>query len=157
MTTVFPAMQDLARRILAVEAARARSQAERGNEADTQVDEAVRACAKLQAPLSRFTGPAGFLSLLTRALVLAKAEVPSLRVVQVRPDDSLVGFDEIKHDQNTGEFEKGGVVLVAHLLGLLATFIGESLTLRLARDAWQDAAFDIPQAAEIETKEPRTK
>ena len=139
MTTVFPAMQDLARRILAVEAARAKA-------ADTQVDEAVRVCEKLQVPLSRFTGPAGFLSLLSRALVLAKAEVPALRVVQVRPDGSVAGFDEIKPDPNAGEhdagvLEQGRVALVAHLLGLLATFIGESLARRLACDAWPEVSL----------------
>ena len=143
MTIVFPAIQDLARRILAVEVARAKA-------ADPQVDEALKVCAKLQAPLSRFMGPAGFLSLLSRALVLAKAEVPSLSVVQVRPDGSLVGFDEIKHDKDTEELEIGGVVLVAHLLGLLATFIGESLTLRLARDAWPGASIDKTDLKEEE-------
>jgi hypothetical protein len=135
MTTIFPALQDLTRRILAVEAARAKA-------ADTQVDEAVTVCAKLQVPLSRFTGPAGFLSLLSRALVLAKAEVPSLSVVQVRPDGSLVGFDEIKHNQDAEALEKGRLVLVAHLLGLLATFIGEALTRCLVRDAWPDESID---------------
>ena len=55
------------------------------------------------------------------------------------------GLDEIKHDKDTEELEMGGVVLVAHLLGLLATFIGESLTLRLARDAWPDAISE-PEA-----------
>ena len=135
VTNVFPAIQDLARRILAIESARAKA-------ADTQVDEAVRACAKLQVTLSKFTGPAGFLSLLSRALVLAKADVPSLKVVQVRPDGSLAGFDEIKHDQESDALERGRLILLAHLLGLLATFIGESLTLRLARDAWPDAFID---------------
>ena len=135
MTTVLPTIQDLARRILAVEAASAEA-------VGTPVDEVVRACGKLQVPLSRFTGPAGFLSLLSRALVLAKAEVPLLSVVKVRPDGSLAGFDEIKHDQDARELEKGRVVLVAHLLGLLATFIGESLTRRLACDAWPDASLD---------------
>ena len=135
MTTVFPAIENLARRILAVEAARAKA-------ADTQVDAAVRACEKLQEPLSRFTGPAGFLSLLSRALVLAKAEVPALKVVQVSPDGSLAGFDQIQHDQDAGTLEQGRVALVAHLLGLLATFVGESLTRRLACDAWPDASLD---------------
>ena len=135
MTAVFPAIHDLARRILAIESARAKV-------ADTQVDEAVRACAKLQVPLSRFTGPAGFLSLLSRALVLAKAEIPALKVVQVGPAGSLAGFDELKHDQDAGELARGRGVLLTHLLGLLATFIGESLTLRLARDAWPDASID---------------
>ena len=145
MTAVFPAMQDLARRILAVEAAR-------DNAVGTPVDEAVLACGKLQVPLSRFTGPAGFSSLLSRALVLAKAEVPSLSVVQVRPDGSLAGFDEIKHGQHVGdlELEKGRVVLVGHLLGLLATFIGESLTRRFAREAWPDASMDDTDSTQKE-------
>jgi len=145
MTAVFPAIQDLARRILAGEAV--------GTKFDEAVvDEVVRACGKLQVPLSRFTGPAGYLSLLSRALVLAKAEVPSLTVVQVRPDGSLAGFDEIKHDQEVGELEleQGRVILVGHLLGLLATFIGESLTRRLAREAWPDASIDIADLKEKE-------
>jgi len=145
MTAVFPAIQDLAKRILAVEAAG-------GKAVGTPVDEAVRACGKLQVPLSRLTGPAGFSSLLSRALVLAKAEVPSLSVVQVRPDGSLAGFDEIKHGQHVGdlELEKGRVVLVGHLLGLLATFIGESLTRRFAREAWPDASMDDTDSTQKE-------
>jgi len=135
VTNVFPATQDLARRIVAIESARAKA-------GGTQVDEAVLTCAKLQVTLSKFTGPAGFLSLLSRALVLAKADVASFSIVQVRADGSLGGFDEFNQDQDAGELANGRVVLVAHLLGLLATFIGESLTLRLARDAWPDASID---------------
>ncbi len=130
MTTVFPAIQDLARRILAIEAA------------DTQVDEAVQVCEKLLVPLSRLAGLEGFSSLLRRALTLAKTDVPSLRVVQVRPDGVLAGFDEIKHDQDAGALEKGRVLLVAHLLQLLTTFVGGSLTQRLIRDLWPDAFID---------------
>jgi hypothetical protein len=35
------------------------------------------------------------------------------------------------------------LTITAHLLGLLATFIGESLTLRLVREAWPEASLDI--------------
>jgi len=145
MAAVFPAIQDLARRILVIEASRV-------DVVGGQVNEAVRACVKLQVPLSKFTGPAGFLSLLSRALVLAKSEVPSLSVVQVRPDGSLAGFEEIKHGQDVGELEleKGRMVLVAHLLGLLATLIGESLTRRLACEAWPDISLDITDSKEKE-------
>ena len=145
MAAVFPAIQDLARRILVIEASRV-------DVVGGQVNEAVRACVKLQVPLSKFTGPAGFLSLLSRALVLAKSEVPSLSVVQVRPDGSLAGFEEIKHGQDVGELEleKGRMVLVAHLLGLLATLIGESLTRRLACEAWPDISLDISDLKEKE-------
>jgi len=145
MTLVLPAIHDLARRILAIEALLDKS-------AGNPVDQAVRVCGKLQVPLSRFTGPAGFLSLLSRAIVLAKAEVPSLSVVQARPDGSLAGFDELTHDQNVGELEleKSREILLGHLLGLLATFIGESLTRRLACEAWPDASIDIADSKEKE-------
>lgn len=145
MTVVFPAIRDLARQILVLEAARDKPSSD-------SVDEVVRACGKLQVPLSKFTGPAGFLSLLSRALVLAKTEVPCLSVVHVRQDGSLAGFEELKKDQVVGELdlEKGRVVLVGHLLGLLATFIGESLTRRLACEAWPDASIDNTDSKEIE-------
>ena len=148
MTTVSPPMRDLAQRILAVEAARVKA-------VDTQADVAVQVCEKLQLPLSRLAGPAGFLSLLSRALVLAKAEVPALRTVKARPDGTLAGFDEIKQDPNAGEhdagaLEHGRVVLVANLLGLLATFVGESLTRQLARNAWPDGSIEKTDLKEEE-------
>ena len=34
------------------------------------------------------------------------------------------------------------VAIIAHLLGLLVTFIGEPLTLRLVGEAWPDALLD---------------
>jgi len=134
MTTVSPALEDLTRRILNLEAARTKS-------TETQVDVVVQICATLQAPLSRLTGRAGFSSLLSRALVLAKAEVPAISAVQIQPDGSLAGFDEIQQD-HAGTLEQGRVALVANLLGLLATFIGESLTRQLAQNAWPDAFIE---------------
>ena len=38
--------------------------------------------------------------------------------------------------------KEGGAILIAQLLGLLLTFIGEGLTLRLVQDVWPEAAFD---------------
>ena len=147
-------MQDLARRILAAEAARATASGTEFSEA--AVDVAVQVVEKFQAPLSKLTGPAGFSSLLSRSLVLAKAEVPTLRTVQVRRDGSLAGFDEIKPDPNAGEhaagaLEQGRVALVAHFMGLLATFIGESLTQRLACDAWPVASIEKTDLKQEET------
>jgi hypothetical protein len=36
----------------------------------------------------------------------------------------------------------GGAILIAQLIGLLLTFIGEGLTLRLVQDVWPEAVFD---------------
>jgi hypothetical protein len=135
MSTAHPSLHDLARRLLAIEAASAQS-------SDAHVDEAVRVCEKLRAPLVKFAGLAGFSSLLSRALALAKAEVPALKTVRVRADGVLEGFDEVERTQSSEAPNKEAVVLVAQLLGLLVTFIGNPLTLRLVRDAWPDVSMD---------------
>ncbi len=118
--------------MIALEAARDEPPATGGREA-------VRVCEKLRLPLARLAGVEGFRSLMSRALALAKAEVSSLAAVQVRADGSLEGLDGAGPDRDAGAGGKGGAVVVAQLLGLLVTFIGEPLTLRLVRDAWPDA------------------
>lgn len=79
-------------------------------------------------------GNIGFKALLSRALALAAAEIPSLRTWQINADGSF--------ERAEGVGAEGGVVLVAQLFGLLATFIGEELTLRLVREVWPKAPFD---------------
>jgi hypothetical protein len=126
MNTVTPAIRDLARRLIALEAARGRF--------DEGIGAASRTCERLQVPLEKLVGQAGFCSLLSRALAVAKAQVPSLGAVQIRPNGSLEGLGEIERS-SSAEAESA---IVAQLLGLLVTFIGEPLTLRLVRDAWPD-------------------
>ena len=124
----------LARRLLAVEAA--------GNgAADATVHEAVRVVAKLRVSLTRFAGNDGFTSLLRRALSLARADVPGLHTVTLKPDGSLEGLEALAAEAAHDGAEAAGAI-IAHLLGLLVTFIGEPLTLRLVRDAWPDASLD---------------
>lgn len=137
MSTAPPAIRNLTRRLIALEAARADS-------SGVPSPGPVRVLETLRAPLSRLAGVAGFRSLLSRALALAKAEDASLNPVQVRADGSLEGFAGDRH----GAGEDGGAVVVVHLLGLLVTFIGEPLTLRLVHDAWPDAAEDTGRRAE---------
>ena len=91
----------------------------------------MQVCDRFRVPLARLVGVAGYRSLLSRAVALAKAEVTSLSPVQVQQDGSLEGF--------SGD---GGTAIVAHLLGLLVTFIGEPLTRQLVCDVWPDAATD---------------
>ena len=73
-------------------------------------------------------------------VAIAKAEVPSLVAVQVGVDGSLEGLDRPVHDPGAGPGSQAEVVVVAQLLGLLVTFIGAPLTLRLVRDAWPDTS-----------------
>jgi hypothetical protein len=114
-------VRDLARRLLSFE-----STAENLSDANTFA--ALIVSEKLRRPLSTLAGTAGFRSLLMRALTLAKREAEVLDGVQVKEDGSLEGLN--------GEEREAGVVLIAHLVGLLETFIGESLTLRLLNDIW---------------------
>jgi hypothetical protein len=131
MNMATPAIQDFARRLVAVEAARDSSSGARGA--------AVRVCERLRLPLSKLAGVAGFHSLLSRAVALARAEVPSLAAVQVRADGSLEGLDDPGPDRDAGADGQPGVAIVAQLVGLLVTFIGEPLTLSLVGDAWPGA------------------
>jgi hypothetical protein len=109
----------------------------------------LRVYEKLRQSLGVFAGAAGFYSLASRALALAKVEAPSLSTAQVSADGSLRGLGESKPEINIdkdradeNQTDDEGVILIARLLGLLLVFLGETLTLRLLRDAWPDATFD---------------
>jgi hypothetical protein len=120
-------MRDLARQLLAFETAALSS-------AESDMPAAGRVCEALRRPLCTLAGTSGYRALLTRALSLGIARVHGLNVVRVSPDGSLEGISEIATD----EAEEAGVVLISQLLGLLAGFIGESLTLSILVEVWPD-------------------
>jgi len=122
-----PKTRELAQRLLAYEVAEAETSL-----GDTQA--VCRVCDKLRRPIATLAGAAGFRSLLARALALAKQEAPALGAWEVKEDGSLEGLDD-------GGAQSGSV-LIAQLIGLMITFIGESLTLRLLHDVW----LDLPDA-----------
>jgi hypothetical protein len=102
---------------------------------------AFRVCEKLRRPLSTLAGAAGFRSLLARALTLAKGESSWLQEVKINPDGSFDYTTELLAEFETEKAVRGGVAIVTQLLGLLITFIGEALTLRLVHDVWPNAAL----------------
>ena len=69
-------MRDLARYLLAYEAVACKT-------SDPVESATLRVYEKLRQSLGAFAGVAGFQSLATRALALARTEVPSLSAVQV--------------------------------------------------------------------------
>jgi hypothetical protein len=145
MSTTAPAIRNLARRLLAGEPARVES-------SHGDVHPVVRACERLRVPLTNLIGVAGFASLLSRALALAKRQAPSLEGLRVEADGLLAGSNEVPQDSDALEGARhGGVVLVAELLGLLVTFIGEPLTLSLVREAWPDALVETTALSNEET------
>ena len=127
-------MRGLALRLLAAEKSHPPA-------SDQPMYEAVRVCDKLRLSLTRFAGADGFASLLRRSLALARLEVPSLRRVMIDSACSMDGLEALAADEADGGAE-AAVALSAQLLGLLVTFIGEPLTLRLVRESWPDASFD---------------
>ena len=132
-----PESRHLAQRLLTYEATA-------GENSEPTGSPVFRVCAKLRLPLITLAGVAGFRSLLSRALTLARAEAPGLSAVQVAADGCLRGLDQFESQIDIDEEQagEGGAILVAHLIGLLLTFIGEGLTLQLVRDVWPEAAFN---------------
>jgi len=106
---------------------------------------ATRFCGQFSTVLSKLAGPAGSHSLLARALVLARPEVPCLTVVQLKPDCQLHGFEEKTSEKEQDEWNEAGIVLVARFLGLLHAFIGERLTVQLVNEAWPMPPENTPQ------------
>jgi hypothetical protein len=124
-----PKLRGFARQLLAHDAAS-------GKSAGTNDFKAFRVCEKLREPLSRLTGVGGYRTLLSRALALAGAGIPWLRALHIKADGSLEGLEELVAKLDSGKIAEGEVSLLSQLLGLLITFIGPALTLRLLRDIW---------------------
>ena len=101
---------------------------------------AVRACNLLRVPLTRLAGSAGFASLLSRALTLAARKQPALQGFSVLSDGSLA--PPLTPDAASPDAHAAAAALLAELLGLLVTFIGKPITLRLVREAWAGGHLD---------------
>lgn len=117
---------DLARRILAFD--------ELGDKPSNSKESAVVfVYQKLRMQLCALTGVAGYRALLSRALALAQAEAPGLIVLEVNADGYMEGPRELDPKTDKDALE-GEAILLAQFLGLLLTFVGEAVTLRLLRD-----------------------
>jgi hypothetical protein len=100
---------------------------------DPPVHDAVAVCETLRIALTKFAGADGFAALLRRALALARAEAPSLQSVKLGSNCHMEGLEEVTGD--------AAVALAAHLLGLLVTFVGEPLAMRIIHEGWPDASL----------------
>lgn len=126
-------MRALAQRLLALEAA-----AKSTHDPDSY--EATRVCEKLRYSLSRFAGPDGFSSLMRRAVALARADNPALVHVKLHPDECMKDLEQLTANARDDGTD-AAVSIISYLLGLLVTFIGEPMMVRLVREAWPDADF----------------
>ena len=135
--TAAPGMRDLAHRLLTYEAGA-------GKSSMPMESPTLRVYEKLRESLGEFVGVAGFQSLASRALTLARPDAPSLSAVWVTADGFLQGLGETETqiDMDEDRVGEAGAILIARLLGLLRIFLGEALTLSLLRNAWPGEALD---------------
>jgi hypothetical protein len=129
MNAVPPALRELARRAIAIEAARRPAAAEAR-------PESAGARLRLQRVLVDLMGVGGYCGLVARALALASDEASELRDMEMDRHGCPQGLEHIAGPRQA-EVE---AVLLAHILGLLVTLLGDGLTASVARRAWPDAA-----------------
>ena len=115
------AMRELAQRLIALEEASDLI-------SNPEKNAAFRVHEKLRLLLTRFAGSEGFAALMRRAITLSRAENPSLMDSTLGKDGSMASLEGISVET--------GLSLAAQLLDLMATFIGEALTLSLVADIW---------------------
>jgi hypothetical protein len=119
--------RDLARSLVACEAEE--SSTSRPTEPAT-----LRVYKRLRRQLGAPVGIDGFHALASRALALAKSESPWLGAVQITANGDLRGLDGVESQSDREEDGEAGILLIAQLLGLFLTFLGEATTLRLLED-----------------------
>ncbi|HEY0371821.1 MAG TPA: hypothetical protein VGD79_07450 [Thermoanaerobaculia bacterium] len=129
-----PALHDVARRAIAAH----------GEGADADPSKATeRACGALFGVLETAMGPSGLEALLRRAVQITARERPWLGSVTIgaSADCPLSGLSEAAGALDVKDALEGYAALLANVLGLLNSFIGEDLTMRFVRHAWPNVSF----------------
>jgi hypothetical protein len=105
---------------------------------------ANRVLEKLNRDLAGLVGPIGVHALQGRALRLAQRDHAVLGDVQLdaTAEGELEGIRRAGKAAEPDVLRAGLVALVGHLIGLLASLIGEDLTFRLLKRVWPDMALD---------------
>jgi len=119
--------RDLARNLVASEADASTTPLQSG-------PATVRVYERLRRQLGAPVGVDGFRAIASRALALAKSESPRLSAVQITANGGLHGLGDVESKTDADEDGEAGIVLIAQLLGLFLTFLGEATTLRLIED-----------------------
>lgn len=97
-----------------------------------------RALRGLQVAFSNVIGPAGFEGVLRRAIHLARPQHPWLQRtdVVVLPEVTLAELTATAEREGPEQVEAGAELIMVTFVSLLATFIGEELTLSVLRGRW---------------------
>jgi hypothetical protein len=105
------------------------------NSSKQKLGGAVLVVEKLRVPIATLMGDAGFRALLSRAIALTYAEVPWLGTNR-EAEDPFNGFGRFEGQVRPHEISMAENILIANLLNLLSTFVGEALTLQFLREVW---------------------
>ena len=137
-----PMIRDWARRLIASEVD--------ADPSSAQAELAIlRVYEKLRRQLCAPVGVDGFQALASRALSLAKSQSPRLSAVRVMANGGLHGLGEVEFQMETEEDAEVGIILIAELLGLFLTLLGEAATVRLIED--------VPLQSEVKAKLDKTE
>jgi hypothetical protein len=137
--------RDLARTLVACEA-------EAGKTSLHAEPATLRVYERLRRQLGAPVGVDGFQALASRALALARSESPWLNAVQLTATGDLRGLGEVESEMSLNEDGEAGIILIAQLLGLFLTFLGEATTLHLIEDLRLQADLkteSLPAPADI--------
>jgi hypothetical protein len=109
---------------------------------------AARVFDKLSQRLAVLITPIGAEALLARAVHLSRATFPFLDQVQGAPKETpfIARLSATAATVAPRQADEGLMLVLGRLIGLLESFIGQDLTLRLLRDVWPDLP-KVPQTA----------
>lgn len=140
-----PSIMELARQLLSFEATQCPGQ-------DTSGRAIENIYIKLGARLTVLIGQRGFVALVERALHLARRETPTLAALSIdpHPPNNLAGAREVANVR-ADDAETPFVGVVAHLIWLLMSFIGEHLSMQLIFGIWPHLVPDEPTHGGIES------
>jgi hypothetical protein len=107
---------------------------------------AVRVFDKLSQRLAVLITPIGAEALLARAVHLSRATYPFLDHVEAKPKGTslIATLQAAAANVEPSQAQEGFVLVLGTLVGLLESFIGKDLTLRLLRDVWPDLPVTDP-------------
>jgi hypothetical protein len=140
-------LQKLALRLFEYEATKSAN-------ADEPVKAIESCCQRLHDRLDRLIGPGGFRAILYRALYLAKKKYAWLEGVGIEdyPGCEFKDLREAVKGKKPATVNDACTLILANVIWLLVTFIGEDITFGLIQEAWPDVRTDIAASNSKEAK-----